>query len=36
METILITMTKSANIFRCPSTKIQGILAFNLGFPHQR
>ncbi len=28
-------MTKSANIFWCPSTKSQSTLAFHSGFPHQ-
>jgi hypothetical protein len=30
----LIITTKSANIFRCPSTKSQGTSAFHSGFPH--
>jgi hypothetical protein len=34
-EATPINMTKSANIFRCPSTKSQGISTFHLSFPHQ-
>jgi hypothetical protein len=33
METTPITTTKSASIFRCPSTKSQGTSAFHLAFP---
>jgi hypothetical protein len=34
-EVIPITTAKFASIFRCPSTKSQGALAFHLGFAHQ-
>jgi hypothetical protein len=34
-ESTLITMAKFVNIFRCPSTKSQGTLAFHSCFPHQ-
>jgi hypothetical protein len=32
-EVILITTTKSTNIFRCPLTKNQGTSAFHSSFP---
>jgi hypothetical protein len=34
MKATPITTTKFANIFRYPSTKSQGTLAFHLGFLH--